>query len=157
MDIPYLFPTLLTLHLTALVTMAGITLADYFCYGSFWKHFDQKERSAALLSLTDSFRRVAGIGAALLILTGFGMMALTHGVFGEQLWFRIKFGLVIVLIVNALLVGRRQASKLRKLVNASGHLLLAEAQAIKTGLNYFYIVQLSLFILIIFLSIFKFN
>jgi hypothetical protein len=50
------------------------------------------------LQVSAKFSRLIGIGAALLILTGFGMMILTKGVFGQQGWFRIKFGLVILLI-----------------------------------------------------------
>jgi uncharacterized membrane protein len=157
MSIPYLFPATLTLHLIALVTMAGITLADYFSYTALWQYFGKEEPPVALLSLMARFPRIGGIGAAVLILTGFGMMALTHGVFGEQLWFRIKFGLVILLILNALVIGRRQGLRLRKIIESSGPLLTAEVQGIKSRLNRFHLTQLSIFILIIFLSIFKFN
>ena len=157
MNVPYLFPAFLTLHLMALVTMAGITLADYFSHASLWRSIGQGEHPAALLNLMARFPRVAGIGAAVLILTGFGMMFLTNGVFGEQLWFRIKFGLVILLILNALIEGRRQSGRLRQLMIASGTLVTAELQGIKTRLNRFHLVQLLLFMLIIFLSIFKFN
>lgn len=156
MNIPYLFPAFLTLHLVALVTMAGITLADYLCYATLWKHFGKQEQPAALLYLLARFPRVAGIGAAVLIFTGIGMMALTHGVFGEQLWFRIKFGLVILLILNALFVGRRQGARLRKLLD-NGLLADTALNEIKTRLNRFHLFQLGFFILIIFLSIFKFN
>lgn len=157
MTFTYLFSTLLTLHLMALITMAGITLADYLANASLWRSLGQTEQPAALLNLMARFPRIAGIGAAVLIFTGFGMMILTHGVFGEQLWFRIKFGLVILLILNALIEGRRQSGKLRKLLSVSGTLLTAEIQRIKSRLNRFHLVQLLLFLLIIFLSIFKFN
>jgi hypothetical protein len=154
---PFLLPTFLNLHIMALVTMAGITLADYFSYLSLWKYFEQKDRLQALLNLMTRFRRVSGIGAATLILTGFGMMAVTHGVFGEQLWFRIKFALVILLVINALVVGLRQATKLRKLMQEPDAQFLEQARGIKTSLSRFHYVQLSLFVIIIVLSIFKFN
>lgn len=141
----------------SLVVMAGITLADYFSYLSFWKYFDQRERLTALLNLMGGLRRVAGIGAAFLILTGFGMMALTHGVFGEQLWFRIKIALVVVIIVNSLVFGRRQVKKLRKLMEAPEPQSAEDTRRIKSNLNLFHIIQIGLFMLIIFLSIFKFN
>jgi uncharacterized membrane protein len=157
MNISYLFPAFLTLHLTALVTMAGITLADYFSYSVLWKSLEQQDRPEALLSLMAWFPRIVGIGAAVLIVTGFGMMALTHGVFGEQLWFRIKFGLVIVLIGNALIIGRRQSNKLRKVLDTEKPLPSAVLKPIKANLSRFHLLQISLFLLIIFLSIFKFN
>lgn len=158
MNVPYLFPSFLTFHLIALVTMAGITLADYFAHAVLWRSFvGQGEYPTALLNLMARFPRIAGIGAAVLIFTGFGMMILTHGIFGEQLWFRIKFGLVVLLILNGLVEGRRQSSKLRKFLAISGTLFTSESQEIKRRLNRFYLVQLLLFMLIIFLSIFKFN
>ncbi|QEC74638.1 hypothetical protein [Mucilaginibacter ginsenosidivorax] len=130
--------------------MAGITLADYFAHATLWRTLGQAEQPAALLNFMARFPRIAGIGAAVLICTGFGMMFLTHGVFGEQLWFRIKFGLVILLILNALVEGRRQSGKLHKLLAASGTFFTAEMEMIKSRLNRFHLVQLLLFLLIIF-------
>ena len=157
MQITYLFPTCLVLHLTALVLMAGTTLVDYLAYSSLWRSFEQEERPIALLGMMAKLPRVAGIGAALLILTGIGMMALTHGVFGEQLWFRIKFGLVILVILNSLLVGRRQGVKLRRMLDIGKPLIAGDTNRIRTALTRFHLSQLLLFLFIIFLSVFKFN
>ncbi len=157
MTTSYLFPTFLTLHLTALVVFAGTTLIDYLAYLSLFKSFGQNERPEPLLNIMAKLPMVGGIGAAILILSGIGMMALTHGVFGEQLWFRIKFGIVILVILNGLLVGRRQGSKLRRILAISGWMLTAEVSRIKSRLNGFYLLQLMLLLLIIFLSVFKFN
>jgi uncharacterized membrane protein SirB2 len=157
MTIPYLFPTFLMLHLTALVLMAGTTLVDYLAYSSLWKSLSQGEQPEALLNMMAKLPRVIGIGAAILILSGIGMMALTHGVFGEQLWFRIKFGLVILIILNGLLVGRRQGSKLYRILAISGPIFTVEVNRIKSNLGRFHLVQMLLFLLVIFLSVFKFN
>jgi hypothetical protein len=158
MNSQFLFPTFLTLHLAALTLMAGTTLVDYLSYASFWKlYYKERERSLGLLQLMDKFSRLIGIGAAILILSGIGMMALTHGVFGEQLWFRIKFGLVILLILNGLLVGRKQGVKLRKLIVDGSPDAPVQITNIKANLNKFHLIQLGIFFLIILLSAFKFN
>lgn len=157
MQISYLLPTFLVLHLTALVLMAGTTLVDYLAYSSFWKFANQGNRPDALLNMMARLPRVAGIGAAVLITSGIGMMAVTHGVFGEQLWFRIKFALVVLVILNSLLIGRRQSLKLRKLLEAGGLVFTAEVARIKSNIKTFHLLQLLLFLLIIFLSVFKFN
>lgn len=157
MQISYLLPTFLVLHLTALVLMAGTTLVDYLAYSSFWKFAGQGDRPDALLNMMARLPRVAGIGAALLITSGIGMMALTHGVFGEQLWFRIKFALVVLVILNSLLIGRRQSLKLRKLLEAGELVFTTEVARIKSNIKAFHMLQLLLFLLIIFLSVFKFN
>ena len=118
MTITYLLFTLLALHLMALVLMAGTTLIDFVTLRSFWKLSSSAlhEKAIGLLEATASFSRLIGIGAAALIITGLAMMAVTRGVFGEQLWFRIKFALVIILVANALFVGRRQGQRLRKII-----------------------------------------
>jgi uncharacterized membrane protein SirB2 len=152
------FPAFLTLHLIALVLMAGTTLIDFINYQTFWKLFEQqREQAAGMLQATEKFSRLIGIGAGLLVLTGVGMIALTHGLLAEQLWFRIKFAFVLILIANGLLAGRRQGVKLRKLVNENGPELITQALRVRENLKIFHIVQLSVFFIIIFLSAYKFN
>ena len=149
---------LIVLHLIGLIMMVGTTFVDYITFKTFWKQFNQdKERSINLLQATSNFSRLIGIGAALLILTGVGMMAITHGAFGEQIWFRIKFGLVIILILNGLLVGRRQGLKLRKAVADVAIVIPLQVKGLKTSLNIFHLLQLCIFLMIIFLSVFKFS
>jgi uncharacterized membrane protein SirB2 len=153
-----LLSTLIVLHLTGLIIMAGTTLVDYTLFKTFWKQFEQdKEKAIGILQAATKFSRLIGIGAALLILTGIGMMALTNGIFGEQLWFRIKFALVILLILNGTLIGRRQALKFRKFYLDDNIDTTGQAKRFKTRLNTFYFVQLAIFLTIIFLSVFKFN
>jgi uncharacterized membrane protein len=153
-----IYPAFLTLHLVALTIMAGTTLIDYVAYQTFWKLFDQKkEISTDLLQLMNRLPRLAGIGAAVLITTGLGMMIITHGVYGEQLWFRIKFGLVVILILNSLLTGRRQGIKLRKLLNEDMADVTGQIGKVRVILNRFHLMQLVIFLIIIFLSVFKFN
>src|SRR5579872_6864361 len=117
---PYFLPTLLMLHLLSLVVFAGTTMVSYLAHVSLFKSLGQGQQPDALLNMMAKLPRVAGIGAAFIILTGFGMMALTHGVFGEQLWFRIKFGLVVLLVLNSLVEGRRQGGKLQRVLAAGG-------------------------------------
>ena len=153
-----LFPVCLMLHLMALTLMAGTTLVDFMAYQSLWKIItEKKELSTGLLQLMAKLPRIIGIGAGVLVLSGIGMMALTHGVFGEQLWFRIKFVLVILLMLNGLVIGRRLGNKLRNLINTDGPAFTDQVTKVRANLTKFHLVQLSIFFLIIFLSAFKFN
>jgi hypothetical protein len=154
----YLLPALLTLHLIALIVMAGTTLVDYITLKQFWRIFEkQTERASGMLGATASFSRIIGIGAALLILTGFGMMFVTHGVFGEQIWFRIKFVFVLLLVANGVFIGRRLGLRLRKTILLNDQTNQHGIPKLRSGLNRFHISQLLIFTVIIFLSIFKFN
>ena len=153
-----LLQTFLVLHLAGLILMAGTTFVDYITFKTFWKQFGlDREKSLGLLEATGKFSRLIGIGAALLIVTGIGMMAITKGVFGEQLWFRIKFGLVIVLVANGLLAGRRLGVRLRKVIAEGGVNATLQTERFRTRLNWFHLIQLVVFLAIIFLSVFKFN
>jgi hypothetical protein len=153
-----LLQALLVLHLTGLIIMAGTTFVDFTIFKTFWKQFDMdREKSQGILQATAKSSRWIGIGAALLVFTGIGMMAITHGVFGEQVWFRIKFGLVIILILNGILMGRRQGTKLRKVMADEVVNISIQAEGIKAKLNLFFFTQLALFLIVIFLSVFKFN
>jgi uncharacterized membrane protein SirB2 len=152
------YSTFLILHLVGLTIMAGTTLIDLIGYQTYWKYHDHnKERSDAILQLLAKFARPVGIGAALLIFSGLGMMVLTHGILGEQIWFRIKFGLVIILIANNLLFGRRQGAALRKAASVNEASPDWKVNKIKKNMNLFHFGQLLIFLVIIFLSVFKFN
>jgi hypothetical protein len=150
--------SILVLHLIGLTIMAGTTVVDFTTFKTFWKQFyEDKEKSMGLLMATSKFSRLTGIGAALLVVTGISMMALTNGIFGEQLWFRIKIGIVVALMLNGLLFGRRQGIKLRKTLSADTAYLTEQVNRIRVNLNIFFTLQFILFFFIVFLSVFKFN
>lgn len=158
MNTSIFLPVLLVLHLTGLTIMAGTTIVDFTIFKTFWKHFDDDtEKSKGILAGTSKSSRLIGIGAALLVITGVGMMALTQGVFGEQLWFRIKIGIVLILMLNGIFFGRRQGEKLRMIINKDSAYLREQVDQIKANLKIFFTVQLVLFFSIVFLSVFKFS
>jgi len=152
-----LLQTFLALHLTGLVLMAGTIVVDSMIYRAFWQQYNtDRDRSINLLAVSGKFGRVTGIGAALIVLTGVGMMAVTHGVFGEQLWFRVKFGLVILLIAINLLA-RRRGLRLRRaiaLTDAGSPTIVTSA---RTFLGRYFMAAFTIFFIIILLSVFKFN
>ena len=150
----------LVIHIMGLATMAGTTLADYIMTKQFWKQFAaDKLQAFAINKAMAKLVLLFGIGIILLVLSGISMMWLTNGMWGEQLWFRIKFGLVIVIIINGLAVGRRQGNQLRKLValEATGEHTGTTLLKVKSNLNRFHVAQLALFIIVFVLSVFKFN
>jgi uncharacterized membrane protein SirB2 len=144
-----LLSLLLTFHLIGLVTMAGTTIVDYLAIKTLWKLPDQQ---TGLLQLSGNFSLLIRVGAALLILTGFGMMIITHGVFGEMLWFRIKFAIVIILVINGI-IGTKRSNRFKTLLRDKEPYV----NNLHVQLNRFYLSQLALFGMIIILSVFKFN
>jgi type IV secretory pathway TrbD component len=143
-------------HLAGLALMAGATIQDFSITRQFWKHFAiDRSRGLAIREARERSPLFFGIGAACLIVSGLIMMVLTKGVYGEQLWFRIKFGLVILIIINGILLGRLQAGRLGKLLQegaGEGSLL-----KVKGNISRIHLLQLFLFLVIFCLSVFKFN
>jgi hypothetical protein len=148
-----LLPVFLTLHLIGLVIMAGTTIVDYITLKTLWKLPDQQN---GLLQLGGNLSVLLRIGAAVLITSGFIMMFITHGVFGEMLWFRIKFAIVIILVLNGI-IGTKQSNRFRTLFTDKQSDSMPQLNNLKIKLNRFYIAQLALFSVIIILSVFKFN
>ncbi|MCQ6956381.1 hypothetical protein [Mucilaginibacter aquariorum] len=158
MNTSFLYPTFLILHLAALAVMAGSTLINYLGYRTLWRLVpDNSVKAEGVLLFLTKFGRVIGIGAATLIVSGIVMMALTKGVYGEQLWFRIKFAIVVLLVGNAIVFRRRIALKLQRLVEKDASALTGNLSEFKTPTRNFHLLQLLLFLTIIFLSVFKFN
>lgn len=149
-----LFQSLIVLHLIGFLLFAGSTIADFIGVRQFWKQYAlDATKAPAVLQAMSFFPVIMRIGIGVIILSGIGIMFMTSGVFGEQIWFRIKFGLILLVIANTLLVGQPQRSKLRKS-------LLADTGApenVKRNLNRFHLIQIACIFIIILLSVFKFN
>ena len=156
-----LYQIALITHIIGLTTLAGVTLVDFVVAKQFWKqHAMDKTRAMAIHEATSKFPLLFGIGMLLLILSGVTMMGITRGVFGEQIWFRIKFGLIILIIINGVVVGRRQGSKLKRLLTQAltgqGN-LINDLSKVKNRINWYHLTQIAFFITIFVLSVFKFN
>lgn len=158
MDLQALYHAALVTHIIGLSMMAGLTLADYIMFRQFWKIFHvDLEKARGIRTATSKLPVLLATGFILLVLSGVTMMAITHGVFGEQLWFRIKFALVVIIFVNAMVVGRRQGGKLNKALFQPDTSSSYGLAGIRNNIRLFHLAQMVLFITIFSLSVFKFN
>lgn len=140
-----LFQSLILFHIIGLLMFAGLTIVEFIIFSQ----FDQDRiKTQMLLNATAKFHVFMRIGIGLIVLTGIGMMAMTQGVFGEQLWFRIKFALVVIIVLSSLIVGRRERLKIKAAL---------EEGVFKDKWDWYHSIQLVLFFAIILLSVFKFN
>ena len=158
MNTMILLQILLVVHLTGLALMAGITIVDTVTFRFFSKSFEkEQERSLNLLALMEKLDALLGIGAALLILSGTGLLIITHGAFVHQIWFKIKLALILTLILNGFIVGGRQKSKLKTSINKNSPAFDVQTKQAIRNIKIFYVAQMGLFLTIIFLSVFKYN
>jgi uncharacterized membrane protein SirB2 len=148
----------LIIHLTGLTLMAGTTVADYVTFNTFSGRMKaEKESPVYLLDLMAKLSVLLGIGAALLIISGIGLMYCTAGVYAHMIWFKIKMILLLLLILNGFLVKGRQESTLKKNITGNTLVLSEQVKGAIGGLRTFYLVQMGGFLVIIILAVFKFN
>ncbi|MCW3118743.1 MAG: hypothetical protein JWM28_2825 [Chitinophagaceae bacterium] len=152
-----IFQVFLLFHLTGFAVLTGTLLLDTVTLSRFWKpyHQDKLLVNPALQAIA-GFPRLMGIAFGLLILSGVGMMAMTQGLFGEQIWFRIKFGIILTIIIVRL-TSRKQGVHLRETTINNQADNSKKIEKIKNSLSIFNGVQLALLFIIILLSVFKFN
>ena len=151
-----LMHVLLVLQLTGLTLLSGTTVAEYVTFRTFSKRFKTAgNASNSLLNLMSGLAVTLAIGGGLLVVSGIGLMTVTHGVYAHQLWFQIKLVIILILVLNGFLVGNRQGTKLR---NGLSEQNTDSGKAVKTAMrniNLFYVVQMVLFLAVIMLAVFK--
>src|SRR5689334_9440108 len=153
-----LYHAFLLFHITGIILFIGTTVADYLAVNQFWRQYElDPPKGLAIWQAVSKFPVLMGVGMLLIIITAVGMMAFTHGVFGEQVWLRVKVPIVLITILNGLLIRRGQGSKLSKILQETGAGIAQRIKKIKRNLSIFHAVQLVMFFAILLLSVFKFN
>ncbi|HEY9259190.1 hypothetical protein [Chitinophaga sp.] len=148
----------LIFHLTGLTLMAGTTVVDFMTFNTFSRRLEADKASPVhLLELMAKLSMLMGIGAALLITSGIGLMFCTAGVYAHMIWFKIKMMILLLLVLNGFLVKARQESKLNKHIAGNTISLSEPVKSAMLRLKIFYLVQIAGFLMIITLAVFKFN
>lgn len=147
----------LVLHITGFTLMAGTIAADFAINRRLGKYLiTDKSKAMSILEGTAGFPALIGIGGLLLLTTGIGMVILFKGAVARMLWFRIKMVLVVLVILNGSLVLRRQAGRLKALLADSGNGGNHQILALSRTMSIFHVIELLLFGIIFFLSVFQF-
>ncbi len=163
-----LYQIALITHIVGITLMAGATLVEYLLTKHLYK-LHVSDRSRAITTNEDGFNlhSLITIGIILLILSGGTMFLITQGFFGKQIWFQIKIGLIIIIAINGSVFGKRQDLKFKSLLSEKLNFhqdyslgqenRKEDLMKVKNNLDFFYISQLCMFLIIFTLSVFKFN
>lgn len=155
-----LYQTALVVHVAGITVMAGTTFIDAISFRQFWKSFPADvPKTLVLEEQLFKLQKYLGIGMLLILVSGITMMAFLHQVWGQQVWFRVKMILLLLVIFNGLAIRRRQGKKLKILiaVSAAQDGLSAEVSKLKRRVALAHLLQLMFFMVMYTLSIFKFN
>ena len=150
----------LVFHIIGLTIVGGSTLVAFVVQNQFWKQYEQDTGKAiGVMVAAAKMPRITMIGLSLLILSGMSMMVITQGVFGAQLWFKVKMIVLLIIIFNAVILRRNSGVMLKRLFteDTNGKEMNSELTSAKWRLRIFYLIQLSLIVTIFVLSVFKFN
>ncbi|WP_172829221.1 hypothetical protein [Mucilaginibacter mallensis] len=147
-------------HIIGITLMAGAAFIDLAAFQIFWKVFlKDPAEGVRLEKYLNKLQKFMGIGMLVILISGILMMVKMHEVWGAQLWFRIKMGVLLLIIINGLGLRRMLGSRLKRTLAAyfTG-VDIAEAMVkLKNRLMTVQTIQVLLFIIIYVLSIFKFN
>jgi hypothetical protein len=150
----------LVLHVMGITAMAGTTLIDFVLFQQLWKTLpNNKDKSIVLEDTLYRLQKFMGFGMLLIIISGIIMMFYLHQVWGQQLWFRVKMGLLLLIIINGLGLRRVLGNKLKKQLNNFGgdSDLTNVRPALKKNITIVLVTQLLFFIIVFVLSVFKFT
>jgi uncharacterized membrane protein len=150
----------LVLHIIGLTTVAGTTLTGFIIRRQFWNQYSQdKQKGFAVMQSASKLPRMTGIGMLVLIISGVAMVAARRGIYGQQLWFKIKMIFVLLIIATIVVVLRGLERRLRKLVSddmALGN-ITAQIGSVTGRIGYVQLCLLAFFIVIFILTSFRFN
>jgi len=150
----------LVIHIIGIILMAGTTFIDVVIFQQFWKFFpvdiNKREFTATIIFKLQKFIR---IGMLAILLSGVTMMYYLHQVWGAQIWFKIKIGIVLLIILNGLINRRRLGLKLKKFLADTSTVMIIDVKwsVLKRNITTFHLLQVLFFVIIFILSVFKFN
>jgi len=154
-----LYNIALVTHIIGITIMAGTTFIDFITFRAFGKALKtDKAKSPVLENYLYQLQRFLGIGMLIILASGITMMVKLHEVWGAQLWFRIKMGILLLVIINGLGLRRMMGSRLKKALPdiLSTNSFDKQWHRIKINFSIVQAVQMLLFIIIYILSVFKF-
>ena len=154
-----IFKIALFLHFIGFIAAMGITFVTFLAYKQFWKLYKKdKEQGLAAFRAFKSLQLVGLVGLALVLIAGITMLGLLNWALLPLHWFQIKLGLVLLIFVNGFTLGRVTTLKLQALIAQDEGSInsVADIDKLRNQLQTFLIIQLLIFVLIIFLSVFQF-
>jgi hypothetical protein len=146
------------LHIVGIAAAAGMSVIDLVIFRHFWKIYPQHTgEGLAIERLLLRLQRVTAIGMMLIVVSGVIMMYYLHTVWGPQLWFRIKMGVLLLIIINGLALRRRLGNRIHARVAAEPNGLWIEHSTLRPGITTIQLIQFVLFVVIFTLSVFRFS
>jgi hypothetical protein len=141
-----IYQAALTLHIIGIVLFAGATFIDFIISKQFWNVYSAE-------TIISRVQKVAGFGGRFIVLSGIIMISM-HRFWAGQIWFWVKMGILIVVLINGAF--RQKLGKSLHSVALSSNPGI-KASKLRSTLNRVQVVQIILLTGMFVLSVFKFN
>lgn len=146
------------LHIAGFITAIGVTLSTLIAYGQIWKLYAiNREQGLASFRAFKAVQIAGMTGIGLVLIAGVSMLAIMKWSFVSLLWFQIKLGLILLLFVNGLTLGRTSAGKLDAFLKQPSPNTAMNPEEIRNRTRIFFIGQLLIFASIIIVRVFRFS
>lgn len=154
-----LFPLSLVLHITGVALLTAGVLGSYVTLKQLWKYYPEDERQAtAVFKTSQAYNIFFAIGGVLILISGFLLLRVYQFTITRQLWFEVKMGLVIFLILNARVFGAPVVKKLQGLLSGQNEVAnVLQLGMLRRRLGIFHALQLLALLIIFVLAIYKFQ
>ncbi|HEX7757071.1 MAG TPA: hypothetical protein VF421_17090 [Niabella sp.] len=155
-----LYHIALVTHIIGITIMAGTAFIDFITFRALCRAYTTDvQRTVVLEDYLYKLQRFLGAGMLLILASGVAMMVKLHQVWGTQLWFRIKMGVLVLIIINGFVLRRRAGAALKKTMEKDTSIRIRDERwkRVKKNLTGVQVIQMVLFIIIYVLSVFKFN
>ena len=158
MNTLYLLAT--TLHIVGFIVAVGVIFCTHVAYIEMWKIFSRsREEGISAFRSYERLQRAGMLGLLVTIVAGIAMLALRDWSLLHSFWFQLKLALIGLIFLNGFTLGRNSTIDLRAFLatgGAGGH-TTEETESLKKRVRFFQLVQISFYVLIIILSVFRIN
>jgi hypothetical protein len=143
-----------TFHIIGFIAAIGVTLATFFAYRQFWKLYAHNaEQGLAAFKTFKQLQIIGMLGLMIVLIAGIFMLVVADWAFIQFFWFKVKLILIGLLFVNGFTFGRTSTLELEAFL--TNPLRPSEAKKLQNKLRTFQVIQLSIYLVIILLSVFR--
>ena len=156
MDSNTLYLAAKTLHIGAFVLAVGIVACTFVTYRHFWVLYSEDAgRGIAAFRAFNRLQAAGMVSLAVVMIAGIAMLLLMDWGLLTHHWFQLKLGLVALIFLNGMTLGRASTLRLRQFLAAGGAETPEAANQLRQKLRLFQMLQLTIYGVIIIVSVFR--
>ena len=152
---------ILAAHVLGVVILSGSVLGGLLADRALWARFAiDPKAGAAFGPLMMNIGKLAGMGSAVMLLSGLGLLAHSQWAYWGAPWLSVKLVLFVLMAVNGMVIGATTGRKLGALFGAAAAgapLDQAALEQVRTRRKWFHISETGMFLVTVVTAVMKFS